>query len=126
MDIASAIVSTLLALIALVALIAGLHIRRGFQIKLLLEDGINIDGVVTKQWRRERRGPAKARYYLRYRYSESHGNEHTRKLTVGHDHWAAHPPGSTIAICYSASKPGVSAPREVVALARKAMQWNKT
>lgn len=39
------IVTTLLVLIAV---IVGLLIRRNAQIKLLLEDGIGIDGVVTK------------------------------------------------------------------------------
>ena len=122
MYIATVIVSTL---VVLIALIAGLLIRRSFQIKLLLEDGINIDGMVVKQWWRNRRGPAMTRYYLRYRYIDNYGNEHTRKLMVGYDNWVAHPPGSAIAICYSASKPGVSAPRDVVELARKAMQRKK-
>lgn len=119
MPIVAVIVATL---VVVIALIAGLMIRRGFQIQLLLKDGTHIDGRVVRQWRSTWRGPAKIRYYLRYRYVDHLGNEHSRKMMAGYDYWTAHPPGSGIGICYSASKPDVSAPREVVELARKSMQ----
>jgi hypothetical protein len=108
-------------LAVVIGLIVGLLIARGARIQQLTQDGVNMDGEVVQQWWRNPRGPAGRRYYLRYRYHDNLGAEHhTHRWLVGYDYWSAHPPGSAIAICYSASKPHISAPRYIVDLAREA------
>lgn len=114
------IISTLAVVIAL---IVGLLIWRRQRIGQLLKDGVNINGVVVNQWWRNPRGPATRRYYVRYRYQDGGGNEYTsRRCRVAYDYWTEHPPGSAIAVTYSASRPHISALRHIVDVARVAKQ----
>ena len=108
-----------------IGLVVWLVVTRGLQLKQLVEDGLDINGVVVRQFKHNPKGPASTNYYLRYRYSDSQGREHEYKSTVSYDYWAAHPEGHAIAITYSASRPQVSAPRYLVEQAREALNKKK-
>lgn len=110
-----------LIFIGIIALVIWLVVTRGLQLKQLVEDGVDIDGVVVRQFKRNPKGPASTNYYLRYRYSDSQGREHEYRSNVNYDYWVAHPEGSTIAITCSASRPHISAPRYLVEQAREAL-----
>jgi hypothetical protein len=111
-----------LILVAITILVVWLVITRGLQMKQLVEDGIDTDGKVIRQFKRN---PKKANlstdFFLRYSYRDRNGIEHEYKSNVNRDYWVAHPEGSAIAITYSKSKPQISAPRFLVDAAREAM-----
>ncbi len=113
----------IVALVVLVGIawVMWLAMTRGLQLKQLIEDGVDINGVVVRQFKHNPKGPASTNYYLRYRYNDSQGGAHEYKSNVGYDYWVAHPEGQSIAITYSASRPQISAPRYLVAQARKAL-----
>lgn len=115
-----------LAVIGIIALVIWLVITRGLQMKQLLDDGIDIDGKVVRQFKHNpKTGSLSTDHFLRYSYRDSAGREHEYKSSVNRDFWAAHPEGSAIAITYSKSKPEISAPRFLVDAARDAMAKKK-
>lgn len=120
--------STAIALTAvgIIAIIIWLVLTRGLQLKQLVEDGVDIDGMVVRQFKlNPKSGSQSTNYFLRYRYRDSAGEEHEYKSNVNRDFWVAHPEGSAIAITYSKSKPGISAPRFLVEQAREALAKKK-
>lgn len=111
---------------AIIASVIWLVITRGMQLKQLVEDGVDIDGVIVRQFKLNPKGGSQStNYFLRYRYRDSAGQEHEYKSNVNRDFWVAHPEGSTIAITYSRSKPKISAPRYLVEQAREALAKKK-
>lgn len=111
-----------LAVLGIIVLIIGLVATRGLQMKQLLEDGIDIEGKVVRQFKHNpKTGSLSTDYFLRYSYRDSAGREHEYKSNVNRDFWVAHPEGSAIAITYSKSKPAISAPRFLVNAARETM-----
>ena len=105
------------------ALVVWLVISRGFELKRLLEDGVEGEGAIVRQFKSLPRGPqSTTNYFLRYRYRDGRGLEHEYKFKAVREFWEAHPEGSAIAIFYSKSKPSVSAPRFLVEQARAAMK----
>jgi hypothetical protein len=115
-----------LAVLGIIALVIGLVVSRGLQMKQLLDDGIDIDGKVVSQFKHNpKTGSLSTDYFLRYSYRDNAGREYEYKSNVNRDFWAAHPEGSTIAITYSKSKPAISAPRFLVDVAREAMAKKK-
>jgi len=115
-----------LILIAIIALVIWLVITRGLQLKQLLEDGIDTEGKVLRQFKHNpKTGSLSTDHFLRYSYRDRNGIEHEYKSRVNRDFWAAHPEGSTIAITYSKSKAEISAPRFLVDAARETMAKRK-
>lgn len=107
---------------AIIAIILWLVLTRGLQLKQLVEDGVDIDGTVVRQFKLNPKGGSQStNYFLRYRYRDSAGQEHEYKSNVNRDYWVAHPEGSAIAITCSKSKPNISAPRYLVEQAREAL-----
>jgi len=119
------IIVTFIVVVGIIALMVWLVVTRGLQLKQLVEDGVDIDGVVVRQFKHNPKGPASTNYYLRYRYTDSRGIEHEYKSNVNYDYWNAHPEGSAIAITCSASRPHISAPRYLVEQARAALSKKK-
>ena len=115
-----------LAVLGIIALLIWLVVTRGLQMKQLLDDGIDSEGKVVRQFKHNpKTGSLSTDYFLRYSYRDRNGVEHEYKSNVNRDFWAAHPEGSAIAITYSKSKPGISAPRFLVDAARVAMAKKK-
>lgn len=114
-----------LVVIVIIALVVWLVVTRGLQLKQLVDDGVDINGTVVRQFKHNPKGRASTNYYLRYRYSDSQGHEHETKSHVSYDYWAAHPEGTAIALTHSASRPHVSAPRYLVEQAREALNLKK-
>lgn len=113
-------------LIAIIALVIWLVITRGLQLKQLLEDGIDTEGKVLRQFKHNpKTGSLSTDHFLRYSCRDRNGIEHEYKSRVNRDFWAAHPEGSAIAITYSKSKPEISAPRFLVDAARETMAKKK-
>lgn len=120
--------ATAIAFLALgiIVTVVWLVLTRGLQLKQLVEDGVDTDGEVVRQFKLNPKGGSQStNYFLRYRYLDSTGLEHQYKSNVNRDYWAAHPEGSAIAITYSKSKPQISAPRFLVDQAREALAKKK-
>lgn len=112
--------------IGIIAIVIWLVVTRGLQLKQLVEDGVDIDGVVVRQFKLNPKGGSQStNHFLRYRYRDSAGQEHEYKSNVSRDFWVAHPEGSTIAITCSRSRPQISAPRYLVEQAREALAKKK-
>lgn len=119
-------IAVTLIVVAIIALVIWLVITRGLQLKQLLEDGIDTDGKVIRQFKRNpKKASLSTDFFLRYSYRDRNGIEHEYKSNVNRDFWVAHPEGSAIAITYSKSKPEISAPRFLLDAAREAMAKKK-
>lgn len=119
-------IAVTLIVIAIIALVIWLAVTRGLQLKQLLEDGMDTDGKVIRQFKRNpKKASLSTDFFLRYSYRDRNGIEHEYKSNVNRDFWAAHPEGSAIAITYSKSRPEISAPRFLVDAAREAMAKKK-
>ena len=94
-------------------------VKRGNELKQIVADGIETTGTVTKAMRF---GASRPKLYLRYEYRDGGGALHTQKSNVNRDYFDAHPEGSPIAIVYSASRPDLAAPLELIEKAREALR----
>lgn len=97
--------------------------RRGFQVKLLAEDGLEATGFVVRKQTFSGRGGRT--YRLRYRYVDQMGREHSHRSVVDDDVYKRYNEGDPFPIVYSRSKPHISAPKDVVDLVRNAMEAKK-
>lgn len=114
----------LVGLLFIAAVIAGIWrvVQRGLQLKQLVEDGVDVEGVVVRQFKGRPRGPQNTTdHFIRYKYRDSCGREHEFKFKAARDFWAGHPEGKRIAVVYSKSKPSVSGPKYMVEQAREAL-----
>ena len=117
---------TILFPFALVALIFGgiifLAVRRGLEMKELVEQGVETQGTVINKRSVTAPRASSRQQKLAYRYTDSQGgsHEHTSIMTYGdYDQYEV---GQPIAVVYSAKRPGVSAAKFMVDLARETMK----
>lgn len=92
-----------------VAVVVVVTIRRGFDFKQLLIDGVPANGVVARKLRFRSN-----RFILRYAYRDDTGRVHTHKSHVTREVWDAHEEGGAITVVYSRSRPEISAPKYLV------------
>jgi hypothetical protein len=115
----------LLAIILPLLLIAfGVYavVRRGFQMRQLVQDGVETNGTVAQKLEYPTaRGSRRSSRRLRYEYRDAAGRVHSHVSMVTADFWNAHAVGGPIAIVYSRSRPQVSSPRHLVDLSRQAL-----
>jgi len=116
---------TTIVVVSIIAFSIGLVVSRGLEMKRLVEDGVDIDGIVVRQFSHHTRGSQSSSHFLRYRYRDDKDREHAHKSNVSREYWTEHPEGSAIAITYSKSRPQVSAPRYLVEQARTALKSKK-
>lgn len=115
------VIFIVLVAFGIIAIAIWLVLTRGLQLKQLLEDGVDGEGTVIRQFKHNpQSGSQSTNFFLRYRYRDDSGVEHQYKSNVSREFWAEHPEGSNIAIVYSRSKPQISAPRFLVEQARGA------
>lgn len=113
---------TLLVGALLVAIAVWRVVRRGLELRRLVDDGVEVDGRVVEITRFVgKAGGTSASLYLRYEYVDSGGGTHRHRSLVSTDFAARHPAGSPIALVYSRSRPSVSSPRELVEQSRTAL-----
>lgn len=95
-------------------------VRRGYQFRQLLEDGVETTAAVTRKVvsRRRRRRPES--YFLRYEYRDGMGEKRTHQSVVTEEVWNRHVEGGPLDVVYSRSQPAVSAPKYLVDRARSA------
>ena len=94
-----------------------LVVHRELQLRQLVDDGVDVKGIVVRQSGGGHANP----YYIRYRYLDGRGQEREHKTQVMHDFWVNHPEGSLIAVVYSKSKPSISGVKYQVEQKRKAL-----
>lgn len=92
-----------------------LVLYRERQLGQLVDDGVDVKGVVVRQSGGEHANP----YYIRYRYRDGSGQEHEHKIQVIQEFWVNSPEGSRIAVVYSKSQPWISAIKYQVEQTRK-------
>lgn len=95
--------------------------RRGFQMKLLVQDGTETTGTVVRkltfspyQWNAVRR--------IRYEYRDQFGTTHSNRSTVPDDVYRSCEEGGPFSVVYSQSKPQISAPKYLVDQSRAALE----
>jgi hypothetical protein len=111
--------SVLLLGLVIVGFSAGiwLVVHREQQLKQLVRDGVDVQGIVVRQSGGGHANP----YYIRYRYRDGRGQEREHKTQVRQDFWVNHPNGSVIAVVYSKSRPSISAVKYQVEQKRKSL-----
>jgi hypothetical protein len=122
----SAMITILLSIFVPIAIIVGLVVmvvRRGFQMKLLVQDGVAGTGVVTDKIEHPTAsGSRRSSRRIAYEYRDAAGQSHRHTSLVTSDFWNAHTEGGPIDIVYSRSQPAISAPAFLVELSRQALQ----
>lgn len=97
-----------------------LVMRRGFQMKLLLEDGIETTGTVVQKLTFGGRSGGGVRR-IRYEYVDRLGRSYSHRSTVPDDVYQSCEEGGPFPVVYSQSKPHVSAPKYLVEQSRAAL-----
>ena len=107
--------------VAFVAYFIYVVVRRGFELKQLLTDGVETSGTVVSK-RRHRSSRAGTTHQLIYQYHDPLGRAHKHASLVTSDVYDAHEEGRPIEVICSASRPEVSAPKYLVEHARPAWE----
>jgi hypothetical protein len=94
-----------------------LVVHREGRLRQLVDDGVDVEGIVVRQSGGGHANPC----YIRYRYRDDRGQEREHKVQVMQDFWANHPTGSPIAVVYSKTKPSISGVKDQVEQKRKAL-----
>ena len=94
-----------------------LVVHRELQLRQLVDDGVDVKGIVVRQSGGEHASP----YYIRYRYRDGSGQERDHKTHVMQDFWVNHPEGGPIAVVYSKSKRSISGVKYQVEQKRTAL-----
>jgi hypothetical protein len=94
-----------------------LVVHRERNLRQLVEDGVDVKGIVARQSGGGHANP----YYIRYRYRDGSGQEREHKIQVTQDFWVNHLEGSRIAVVYSKSQPSISAIKYQVEEKRKTL-----
>ena len=94
-----------------------LVVHREQALQQLVDDGVDVKGIVVRQSGGGHANP----YYIRYRYRDGSGQEHEHKIQVVQDFGVNHPEGSLIAVVYSKSKPSISGVKYQIEQKRRAM-----
>ena len=110
---ALAIALPLLLMLAIVLVAA----RRGLQLRLLVEDGVETEARVVERISHTGR-TYQAQKRLRYEYRDGRGERHEDVSLVPDSIWNQHPRGTSIVIVYARRRSHVSAPRFLVHQAR--------
>jgi hypothetical protein len=92
-------------------------VHREQQLRLLVDDGVDVSGIVVRQSGGGHANP----YYIRYRYRDGSGQEREHKTQVMQDFWVNHPEGGPIAVVYLKSKPSISGVKYQVEQKRTAL-----
>ncbi len=112
--------SWIIGIAVVLVLMVATTLRRGLQMRELVNGGAPIAAVVTKKIRfRPRSGVTTWRVGYRYETADGEAREHT--VALGDAEAAALEPGATIAVVYLPHRPRVSAPASMVELARTAL-----
>lgn len=119
------LINIVIGLLAPVAIVGGLLyvvIRRGVQMKRLVEDGVPATGRVVAKLAHTRPGRrVSAVLRIKYAYEDGQGLTHEHVSHVTQSTFNQHVEGGPIAIVYSRSKPSISAPAELVEQSRAAL-----
>jgi len=108
-------------IVAFVAYFIYVVVRRGFEIRQLLTDGVDTSGtVVTK--RRHRSSKSGTTHQLIYEYHDPLGRAHKHASLVTREVFDGYEEGRPIDVMCSASRPEVSAPKSLVEQARPAWE----
>jgi hypothetical protein len=110
---------TFAVLLLFVAVLIWQVVRRGYQMKDLVERGKPITGEVVNKVKFRGRSRMGSRY-LRYRFRAGDGQYYSHKIAVGSDEFERYEPGQPIELVYLPDKPKVSAAATMVELAREA------
>lgn len=111
---------TVLVPLAFVAILVWRVVRRGYQMKDLVERGRPVTGEVVNKVKF--RGSSSVRNrYLRYRFRAGDGKYYSHKIAVGAGDYNALEPGDPIDLVYLPDRPAVSATAQMVETVRAAM-----
>lgn len=118
--------NTLLLALGLPAFLIGYGVyavvRRGFHMKLLAEDGVEVQGVVTAKLQvGGARGARRNDRRIAYEYRDAAGQVHRHVSMVTSDFWNGHTEGGPIDLVYARRRPEISAPRHLVVASRAAL-----
>lgn len=120
----TAILSILVPVAILSAMIY-MVVRRGFEMRQLVTDGVDAIGMVkAKLVHRSPKGSRRT-HRIHYAYLDADGRAHENRSLVTHEFWSRHTEGGPIDIVFSKSQPHLSAPRHLVEQSREALEKNR-
>lgn len=111
----------LLVPLLFVVALALVVIRRGVQMKRLVNDGIETTGTVVRKLSFTHQIGRGVRR-IRYQYEDRSGRTYSHKSVVTEDVYRGCEVGDPLPIVYSRSKPQISAPKYVVDQSRAALE----
>lgn len=115
------ILLSLLVPVVIVFGLIGYAIWRGFQMKELVECGVETNAIVESKRVVKPGGSGQRAYKIVYRYTDSSGATHSRTTVPGSDLYDQYDEGSAFPIVYSSKRPHISARKDEVESARKAL-----
>lgn len=111
----------LFVVIALV-LVIGMIAWRGRQIGALAREGVEATATVVRKFRTNAGGPGSRGHRIAFTYRGPDGTEYRRAASVTRSQWLELEEGYPLPIVLLPSKPGISAPADVVGHAREALR----
>jgi hypothetical protein len=120
MEFLASIGLNLLLPLLFVAGIIVLVVRRGLQMKVLANDGVETTGTVVRKLSFGGASRTSARR-VRYEYVDQFGRTHSHRSTVPDDVYRSCEEGGPFPVVYSQSRPHVSAPKYLVEQSRAAL-----
>lgn len=108
--------------LAVVGVLIWRVVRRGYQMKDLVERGRPVTGEVVKKLRFRGSSTRGNNRFMRYRFPASDGQYYSHKIVIGIDDYNKLEPGDPIELVYLPDDPKVSARVEMVEMVREAME----
>ena len=94
-------------------------VRRGLQMKKLVEHGVPVTGKVTDRKSRSTSTGGSATHHLRYEFTAPDGRTYAHRITVTGDEYQSFRDGDEIDLVYLPDNPKVSAQASMVELLRR-------
>jgi len=99
-------------------------VRRGYQMRDLVQRGIPVTGEVVNKVKFHGSSGIRSRY-LRYRFRAADGNQYSHKINISSSENEKYQEGRPIELVYLPDNPKVSATAAMVEMVRDAMQRQK-
>ena len=112
----------LLVPVVIVGWLIGYVIWRGLQMRELVQSGVETQAVIeSKRAVKPSKGSGRHQYKIVYRYTDSSDNTHSRTTVTTSELYDQYDEGQPFPIVYSSKRPHISARKDEVDAARKAL-----
>jgi hypothetical protein len=106
--------------VVLAAALVLIPVRRGLQIRKLVDGGVTTEGTVAKKWRHTSSGTSKKR--IRYEFKDRNGHTYSRAIAASETEYGQLAVGDKIKVVYLPNQPKINALESLVDLAKEALR----